>query len=78
MLNTNDNPSDAAAFIGEAFTAIPMTHYADESGAVTFELGGGRGLPVTFFYNSSGEMVHVHRGILDEPTLAFYLDEIKR
>ena len=78
MLNTKDNPADAAAFIGEAFTDVPMTHYADESGAVTFELGGGRGLPVTFFYDASGSLVQVHRGILDEPTLAFYLDEIKR
>jgi hypothetical protein len=55
-----------------------MTHYEDKSGAVTFELGGGRGLPVTFFYDASGEVVQIHRGILDEPTLAFYLDEIKR
>ena len=78
MLNTKDNPTDAAEFIGEAFTGVPMTHYADSSGAVTFELGGGRGLPVTFFYDADGEIVQVHRGILDEPTLAFYLDEIKR
>ena len=78
MLNTNDNPTDAAQFIGEAFSGVPMTHYADDSGAVTFELGGGRGLPVTFFYDASGEVVQIHRGILDEPTLAFYLDEIKR
>ena len=78
MLNTKDNPGDAAAFIGEAFTGVPMTHYADSSGAITFELGGGRGLPVTFFYDSDGSLVQVHRGILDEPTLAFYLDEITR
>lgn len=78
MLNTKDNPADAAAFIGEAFTDVPMTHYADASGGITFELGGGRGLPVTFFYDSAGALVQVHRGILDEPTLAFYLDEIKR
>ncbi len=78
MLNTNDNPTNAAKFIGEAFTGVPMTHYADNSGAVTFELGGGRGLPVTFFYDAGGDVVQIHRGILDEPTLAFYLDEIKR
>jgi thiol-disulfide isomerase/thioredoxin len=78
MLNTNDNPADAAKFIGEAFVGVPMTHYADGSGAVTFELGGGRGLPVTIFYDADGEVVQIHRGILDEPTLAFYLDEIKR
>lgn len=78
MLNTKDNPADAAAFIGEAFTGVPMIHYADSSGTITFELGGGRGLPVTFFYDSAGTLVQVHRGILDEPILAFYLDEIKR
>jgi hypothetical protein len=33
---------------------------------------------VTFFYDSAGSLVQVHRGILDEPNLAFYLDEIKR
>lgn len=78
MLNTKDNPRDAAAFIGDAFSDVALTHYADSSGAVTFELGGGRGLPVTFFYDTSGSLVYVHRGILDEPTLALYLDEIKR
>jgi thiol-disulfide isomerase/thioredoxin len=78
MLNTNDNPADAAEFISQAFSDAPMTQYADTSGAVTFELGGGRGLPVTFFYDSAGEIVQIHRGILDEPTLAFYLDEITR
>ena len=76
MLNTNDNPTDAAAFIGQAFSDAPMTQYADESGAVTFEMGGGRGLPVTFFYDAAGEIVQIHLGILDEPTLAFYVDEI--
>ncbi len=78
MLNTNDNPADASEFIGQTFSDAPMTQYADTSGAVTFELGGGRGLPVTFFYDAEGEVVQIHRGILDEPTLAFYLDEIKR
>lgn len=76
MLNTNDNPTDAAEFIGQAFSDAPMTQYADESGSVTFEMGGGRGLPVTFFYGAAGEIVQIHLGILDEPTLAFYIDEI--
>jgi thiol-disulfide isomerase/thioredoxin len=78
MLNTKDNQTDAALFIAESFADAPMVHYADPSGGVTFEMGGGRGLPVTFFYDSNGESVHVHFGILDEPTLAFYLDEITR
>lgn len=78
MLNTKDNPTDAADFIGQTFSDAPMVQYADPTGAVTFELGGGRGLPVTFFYDSTGEIVEIHRGILDEPTLAFYLDEIQR
>ena len=78
MLNTKDNPNNAAAFISESFSSAPMTHYADPNGAITAELGGGRGLPVTLFYNAEGEVVYTHRGILDEPTLALYLDEIRQ
>ncbi len=78
MLNTSDNPDDAAAFIEQTFSTAPMTQYADPTGQVTFAMGGGRGLPVTMFYDAGGSLVQVHRGILDEPTLAFYLDEIKR
>jgi len=55
-----------------------MTHYADRSGTVPIEMGGGRGVPITFFYNQDAELVMTHSGIIDEPTLAFYLDEIQR
>ena len=77
-LNIRDNPGDAAAFIGEYYTNAQMIHYADRSGTVPIEMGGGRGVPITFFYDASGSLVQIHRGIIDEPTLAFYLDEIQR
>ncbi|MEN8040740.1 MAG: TlpA disulfide reductase family protein [Actinomycetota bacterium] len=78
MLNTNDDPANATEFIAQTFADAPMAQYADPTGQVTFAMGGGRGLPVTMFYDTDGTLVQIHRGILDEPTLAFYLDEIKR
>jgi len=77
-LNVRDNPHDAAAFIAEYYQEASMTHYADRSGTVPIEMGGGRGVPITFFYNQDAELVMTHSGIIDEPTLAFYLDEIQR
>jgi cytochrome c biogenesis protein CcmG/thiol:disulfide interchange protein DsbE len=77
-LNVRDNPGDAAAFIAQYYDKAPMIHYADRSGTVPIEMGGGRGVPITFFYDADAALVQIHRGIIDEPTLAFYLDEIQR
>jgi cytochrome c biogenesis protein CcmG/thiol:disulfide interchange protein DsbE len=77
-LNVRDNPGAAAAFIAQYYDKAPMIHYADRSGTVPIEMGGGRGVPITFFYDQDAALVQIHRGIIDEPTLAFYLDEIQR
>jgi len=77
-LNVRDNPGDAAAFIAEYYEDAPMIHYANRSGTIPIEMGGGRGVPITFFYDQDATLVQIHRGIIDEPTLAFYLDEIQR
>lgn len=77
-LNIRDNPGDAAAFIAEYYTEARMIHYADRSGTIPVDMGGGRGVPITFFYDENAALVQIHRGIIDEPTLAFYLDEIQR
>lgn len=77
-LGVRDNPAKAAAFIAEYYDDVPMTQYSDRSGAVPIEMGGGRGVPITFFYDAHGNLVEIHRGIIDEPTLALFLDEIQR
>jgi hypothetical protein len=55
-----------------------MTHVADASGRIPVDLGAGPGVPVTFFYSADGSLIATHRGIIDEPTFARYLDEIDR
>lgn len=77
-LNIRDNPTNAAAFIAQYYDNAPMIHYEDRPGTIPIEMGGGRIVPITFFYNADGTIVQIHRGIIDEPTLAFYLDEIQR
>ena len=77
-LNVRDNPTDAAAFITRYYANAPMTQLADRSGQIPIAMGGGRGVPITFFFDAEGSLVRTHLGIIDEPTLAFFLDEIQR
>lgn len=77
-LNIRDNPGAAATFITEYYDKAPMIHYANRAGTIPVEMGGGRGVPITFFYDADAALIQIHRGIIDEPTLAFYLDEIQR
>jgi len=77
-LNIRDNPAQAAAFITKYYAEAPMVHYENRSGSIPVEMGGGRGVPITFFYDAGGALVKIHRGIIDEPALAFFLDEIQR
>lgn len=76
-VGVRDNPQDLATFIAQHYGDAPITHYSDHSGSIPNALGAGRGVPVTFFFNTEGELVKTHFGVLDEPTLAFYLDEIR-
>jgi cytochrome c biogenesis protein CcmG/thiol:disulfide interchange protein DsbE len=77
-LNVKDSPPRARQFMAEYLSDADMVHYADERGRIPVDLGGGSGVPVTFFYDRSGALVATHRGIIDEPTLARFLDEIDR
>jgi cytochrome c biogenesis protein CcmG/thiol:disulfide interchange protein DsbE len=77
-LNVKDNDGDAAAFIAEFLADADMTHYGDRSGRIPIDLGGTSGVPLTFFYGDGGGLVHLHFGVIDEPTMARYLDEIDR
>ena len=75
-LNVRDTPSDAASFIGEFFPEAVIEHLADSGGTIPIELGGSRGVPLTFFYDPSGELRFLHYGVIDERTLALQIDEL--
>jgi cytochrome c biogenesis protein CcmG/thiol:disulfide interchange protein DsbE len=77
-LNVKDTPSRARRFMAEYLSDAEMIHLADPQGRIPVDLGGGSGVPITFFYDSTGLLVATHRGIIDEPTLARFLDEIDR
>ena len=77
-LNVRDDQTGAREFIAEFFPAAPIEHIADPSGAIPIELGGSRGVPLTFFYDRNGGLVELHSGVIDERTLALQIDEILR
>jgi len=75
-LNVRDSPSGAAGFIGEFFPEAAIEHFADSGGTIPIELGGSRGVPLTFFYDPGGELRFLHFGVIDERTLALQIDEL--
>lgn len=75
-LNVRDTPEGAAAFIAEFFPDAPIEHYADPSGAIPVQLGGSRGVPLTFFLRPGGDLSHLHHGVIDERTLVLQIDEL--
>lgn len=77
-LNVRDSPTDASRFMAEFLSDADMTHLEDRSGNIPVQLGATRGVPITFFYRANGEQAGMHLGIIDEPTLARFLDEIDR
>jgi hypothetical protein len=77
-LNVKDDATDATEFMARYLADASMVHLADPSGRIPIDLGGGSGVPVTFFYASDGTLTATHRGVIDEPTLARLLDEIDR
>ena len=77
-LNVKDSDANAQVFMGKYLQDADMVHVSDASGRIPIDLGGGPGVPITFFYNADGTLAATHRGIIDEPTLARFLDEIDR
>ena len=75
-LNFRDSQGRARRFIAEFFPAAPITHLFDSTNRVPIALGGSFGVPQTFFYAAGGELVSLHRTVLDERTLALQIDEI--
>jgi cytochrome c biogenesis protein CcmG/thiol:disulfide interchange protein DsbE len=77
-LNVRDDQTGARRFIAEFFPMAPIEHLADPAGTIPIDLGGNRGVPLTFFYDRNGELVELHSGVIDERTLALQIDEILR
>jgi cytochrome c biogenesis protein CcmG/thiol:disulfide interchange protein DsbE len=75
-LNVRDTPSGAAGFISEFFSDAAVEHVADSAGGIPIDLGGSRGVPLTFFYRPGGELSYLHYGVIDERTLALQIDEL--
>ena len=75
-LDVRDTPEGAASFIAEFFPDAPITHLADASGQVPTDLGGSRGVPLTFFFRPGGERSYLPFGVIDERTLALQIDEL--
>jgi cytochrome c biogenesis protein CcmG/thiol:disulfide interchange protein DsbE len=75
-LNVRDDQEGARGFIAEFFPDAPIEHFFDPGGDIPLELGGNRGVPLTFFYAAGGELINVHSGVIDERALALQIDEI--
>lgn len=75
-LNVRDDQEGARGFIAEFFPNAPIEHFFDSVGDLPIELGGTRGVPLTFFYAPGGELITLHTGVIDERTLALQIDEI--
>lgn len=75
-LNVRDDQEGARGFIAEFFADAPMDHLLDADGNIPVELGGSRGVPLTFFYAPGGELIELHTGVIDERTLALQINEI--
>lgn len=73
-IDVRDDQAGARAFIAE-FGLDGFEHRFDAPGAVPAALGGS-GVPLTFFFRPGGELAHLHRGVIDERTLALWIDEL--
>lgn len=76
LLDVRDTPDDAKAFIAEFLRDAPIEHLADPPGTIPVVLGAGRGVPDTLFYRVGGEESYIHRGMIDERTLALQIAEL--
>lgn len=75
-INVRDDQDGARSFIAEFFPDAAIEHRFDSGGNIPVNLGGSRGVPLTFFYAPGGELVTLHTGVIDERTLALQIDEI--
>ena len=68
-----DRQGDARAFLAEF--DLTFENYFDPGRQIPGSLGR-TGVPLTFFFDQAGELVHAHAGVIDERTLAIQLDEL--
>jgi len=73
-IDVRDTQEGGRGFIGE-FGLTALDHGFDPTGAVPAALGGV-GVPLTYFFHAGGELAYLHRGVIDERTLALWLDTI--
>lgn len=72
-VDVQDTQGDARQFIAEF--GLPFENYFDPDRDIPRALGGS-GVPITYFFAPGGELVHLHVGVLDEPTLALRIDQL--
>lgn len=68
-----DQQGAARDFISEF--GIGFENYFDRSRSIPASLSR-TGVPLTFFFDAQGLLVHVHAGVIDERTLAVNIDEL--
>jgi thiol-disulfide isomerase/thioredoxin len=71
----DDTAADAFDFM-ESF-GITFDNYLGNGGAMR-ELYGAFGIPFTVFTDGVGEVLNVHRGIIDDQLLELWTDELSR
>ncbi len=71
----DDNAAGAFDFMDAH--EISFQNYLAEGGSMMSEYGAF-GIPFTVFTDAKGEVLNVHRGIIDEKTLGLWVDELSR
>jgi thiol-disulfide isomerase/thioredoxin len=72
-VNVADTQAGAREFIAEF--GLTFENLFDAPRAVPASLGGS-GVPLTFFFEPGGELVHYQPGVIDERMLALQIDEL--
>lgn len=74
-VDVQDSQDGAKQFLAEF--ALDFDHFFDRDRAIPNHYGAF-GTPVTMFFDSGGELVRLHNGVIDERTLAINIDELLR
>jgi thiol-disulfide isomerase/thioredoxin len=73
-IDVRDTQQGGREFIAE-FGLTGIDHRFDSAGAIPADLGGV-GVPLTYFFFAGGDLAYTHRGVIDERTLALWLDTV--
>jgi len=72
-IDYDDSQRGARLFLDEF--DLPFPHYYDPDGA-TIAHYGGIGVPRTYFFTSTDQLIYIHNGAIDQATLALHIDEL--